>query len=354
MAARPAKLFANVDEELQRETENLKKSWMRHDEGMLREYLVQGVEDPRVNVSSILSRHSLIVALLGARFERLMEQELRFATVMNWLIPVLREAASNSDIEAIRHALATGADDAEGIPIPRFVGATYASLGSAGEEIAVPNYIEDALSSARPESEEAAFDDGVLSTFERLWRAALEQEAAAKVSVVELACGSANDYRYLHSFGLARLIDYTGIDLCENNVRNARAMFPEARFVAGNALAIDAPDRAFDYCLVQDLFEHLSVRALDYALDEVCRVTRRGFCLGLFSGFEGEDHVVRPVDDYHWNTLSIPRLTDHLGTKGFQVEVVHIETMLRWRFGCPKTHNPTAYTLFGQRQDRIE
>ena len=42
------------------ETERLKKSWMRYDRATLRDYLVQDVEDPRINVQSILTRHFLI------------------------------------------------------------------------------------------------------------------------------------------------------------------------------------------------------------------------------------------------------------------------------------------------------
>ena len=47
--------------------------------------LVQGVEDPRINVQSILTRHFLIEQLFGNRFAEVTEAELRFAVVMNWL-----------------------------------------------------------------------------------------------------------------------------------------------------------------------------------------------------------------------------------------------------------------------------
>src|SRR4051812_24408489 len=62
-----------MDELLRTETVNLTKSWMQHDREMLRDYLVTGVEDPRINVQSILSRHFLNVALFGKRFEGLFE-----------------------------------------------------------------------------------------------------------------------------------------------------------------------------------------------------------------------------------------------------------------------------------------
>jgi hypothetical protein len=45
---------------------------MQHDAGMLRDYLVAGVEDPRLNLQSVLSRHFLARALTGERFRALM------------------------------------------------------------------------------------------------------------------------------------------------------------------------------------------------------------------------------------------------------------------------------------------
>ena len=43
------------------------------------------MEDPRINVQSILTRQFLTKGLFGERFTSLMEQELRFGVVMNWL-----------------------------------------------------------------------------------------------------------------------------------------------------------------------------------------------------------------------------------------------------------------------------
>src|SRR5262249_28346975 len=42
---------------LKQETESLARSWARHESAWLRDYLVAGVEDPRINLQSILSRH---------------------------------------------------------------------------------------------------------------------------------------------------------------------------------------------------------------------------------------------------------------------------------------------------------
>src|SRR6478609_7571666 len=117
-----------MDEALQRETRNLIESWMQHDAGLLVDYLVSDVEDPRLNIQSILTRHFLIVSLFGARFERLLDAELRFASVLNWAYALQGELASSHDYAAIAHALRLGADDAEGIAIPSFVSSTYRLL----------------------------------------------------------------------------------------------------------------------------------------------------------------------------------------------------------------------------------
>ncbi len=346
---RPERIFHLMDARLHRELVNLAHSWMQHDSDTLRDYLVSGVEDPRLNVQSILLRHFLLVILFRTRFENVMEAELRFATVMNWALATLEQVAGPEDLRAIQHALETGADDAEGLAVPKFVTMTFQGLPAAPDGVPVPNYLEEWLDRAGQGSEVGALDDAVLSTFERAWAAALAKEGRAGLSVLELACGSANDYRFFERFGLARLIDYTGMDLCEKNIANARAMFPAARFESGNALEIAAPDAACDCCIAQDLFEHLSLDALERALDEVCRVTRRSVCLGFFNLHEGAEHIEQPLDRYHWNRLSVARLREGLHRRGFQVQIVHVETFLKWRLGCPQTHNPNAYTLFGER-----
>lgn len=323
---------------------------MQHDAAMLRDYLVAGVEDPRVNAQSILTRHSLIHHLFPGRFEALMEHELRFSAVLSWAGRILAEAGGNDDLRAIEHALRRGADDAEGIRIPRFVLTTYAGLPAAAGDLVVPNYLGAVFAQDVEGIDAPAPAPAILSTFADLWHGALRDCPTEPLTVLELACGSANDYRFFNSFGLARWIDYTGVDLCEKNIQNALEMFPQVRFAIGNALEINAPARAFAATLAQDLFEHLSPAALDRAMDEVCRVTDRILCLGLFNAWEGDEHLVQPLADYHWSRLSIPRLRQRLEQDGFDVRVIHIDTLLKWRCQCAETHNPNAYTLLAERR----
>ncbi len=328
----------DMEEQFKQETDGLKRSWGRHDQEVLRSYLVQDVEDPRINIQSILTRHFLIERIFGERFAELMEQELRFGLVVNWLLRLPDASVSAMGLHAVLDALLDGKDKAEGVKIPGYVSETFCGL-------AVPNYICDLLSWVPVESTDVPIPDYLMKTFQKIWQEVLEGERAERICVVEPGCGSANDYRFIDACGMGRFLDYTGFDLCEKNVRNAKQMFPNVRFEAGNILEIDAPDDAFDYCFIHDVFEHLSVEAMEAAIAEVCRVTRQDVCVGFFNMYAGEQHVVKAVDDYHWNKLSMGRTKAIFKRYASCVHVVHIDTFLKSQFNCSDTHNKGAYTF---------
>jgi ubiquinone/menaquinone biosynthesis C-methylase UbiE len=181
--------------------------------------------------------------------------------------------------------------------------------------------------------------------FEGLWRQRLAKVRRPRLKVLEAACGSANDYRSLAGCGLAAHLEYLGVDLGEKNVRNASAMFPDARFEVGNVFELPYPDGAFECTLVQDLFEHLSADGLARAVAELCRVTRRALCAGFFNLDEIPEHVIRPVEEYHWNTLSLDRVRELFEARGGAVQALHTGAVLRWQASRAETHNPNAYTL---------
>lgn len=332
---------------LQRETEALRRSWDQHDAGFLDHYLVSGVEDPRINVQSILTRHFLLGAMFGERFSELQKQELEFAAALNWLLALQDEIAADEGRVAIRLGLEHDVENMEGFAIPHFARRLWRTAAGGQRERPVPDYLRALLEAParRP------LDSPVADTFLRLWaaRLAAEPRPPTPFTVLELACGSANDYRALEACGLARLIAYTGLDLNAKNIVNARARFPAARFEEGNALALAAADGAYDCVVVHDLFEHLSPAALPVAVAECCRVTRHAACLGFFSVAETTDHVIRPTVEYHWNTLSAERLRGLFRQHGFEANVIHIGTFLKWLTGDASTHNPNAYTFILQR-----
>jgi SAM-dependent methyltransferase len=343
-------------ESLQRETDKLVRSWMRHEPAMLRDYLVADVEDPRLNIQSIITRQFLVSALFGGRFQQLMDEELRFAVATNWLLALSKTLSTSGEWQAVAHALRRGADEAEGIEIPACIRRICPALPVTADGLPVPNYLDETLRALEQADGIAPSLASALDLFIGLWRRALADEMRCEpvLRVLEPGCGSANDYRFLEACGLARLLDYTGFDLCEKNVLNARALFPGARFETGNVFDIAAPDKSFDCLFVHDLFEHLSPEGLEAAAAEICRVTRRRLCLAFFSMDEIPEHVVRPLEDYHWNTLSVDRTRELFSRHGFAAQAVHIGTFLRWAAGCEHTHNQNAYTLLLQGEAPLE
>lgn len=317
-----------------------------------------GVEDPRINLQSILSRHFLVWQLVGTRFDSLMRQEYRFAAVMDWLF---RIAKLDRDLEGravTLDALRKGSDNAEGLEIPSFVLQSFTELRRELGESRIPNYLEAFLHPDISEAQGPSSAEGVLNTFLTIWHQVLmggpgpgllasgQAPPSGRISVLEPACGSANDYRFLHSYGVAAFCDYTGFDLCLKNIQNAKTLFPEGRFEQGNVFEIPAADKQFDVCIIHDLFEHLSLEGLEQAVSEICRVTRTGICAGFFQMDEIPDHVVRPLENYYWNLLSVEKTKRIFVEQGFEARVVHIGGFLSAEFGCRETHNENAYTFF--------
>jgi ubiquinone/menaquinone biosynthesis C-methylase UbiE len=145
-------------------------------------------------------------------------------------------------------------------------------------------------------------------TYERLWSQTLATQTAPKLKVLELACGSANDYRYFDSYGLARFLVYTGIDLNEKNVVNAKKRFPGVRFDQGSILDLPYESSSFDYVTAFDIFEHLSLQAMEHAMAQAVRVTKRGFLVAFFIMADVPGHTERPKETYHWNELSADQI----------------------------------------------
>lgn len=334
-----------MDPSLEKETQALRRMWERHAAEDLRDYLVASVEDPRLNLSSILTRHFLVELLFGARFAALQEAEVRFSMAMNWMLQRFEHPMIDEDIESLRLGLRRPMAVVEGVTLPHFLHHLYMRLPETVAGLHVPNYLDDLLTPDLLAMTPVRLPDHVLNTFARLWHQGLQGLEAPRLSVLEPACGSANDYRFFAPFGLARFLDYAGFDLCEKNVRNARALCPEADFQVGNVLHIERADQSVDVLLAHDVFEHLSPLALDQSLAEVLRVTRRAMCLGFFQMHEEPEHLIRPVEEYHWNRLSLPRLREKFEAAGFAVQAIHLDTFLMRQFAGEPTHNPHACVL---------
>jgi SAM-dependent methyltransferase len=337
-----------MNEALNLESQRLARSWMQHDAGMLRDYLVSSVEDPRINLQSILTRHFLIQSVSGDQFAQVMEQECRFSAALNWLMNLARQSANPEELRVVQYALQHGSDNAEGIELPRFLLQTYASLPMAIDDVSIPNYLDAALTHATFVEGKIRFDAMALDTFIAIWAGSMrsrESSGQPILSAIEPACGSAIDYRFIRAAGIGSLVDYHGFDICQKNVENARALFPDINVSEGNIFEIPRADKSFDVCYFHDLLEHLSLEGLAVAVAEICRVTRWGICAGFFNMNEIPETIEQPIDEYHWNVLSLDAVRELFLQHGFNARVLHIGTVLVQRFGCAYTHNPNAYTF---------
>ncbi|MCA1569150.1 MAG: class I SAM-dependent methyltransferase, partial [Chloroflexi bacterium] len=189
------------------------------------------------------------------------------------------------------------------------------------------------------------------TAFEQRWSAELSERTARPLSVLEFACGSANDFRAFVSYGLARHLDYTGVDLTAKNIENALRRFPDARFEVGNIMDLPYADASFDFVIAADIFEHLAPDELERALDEACRLARRGVVLTFFNMSGGPEHLVQRKRAYHWNRLSAPRVEEHLRRHFSTVTTIPVATWLKDRFGYRHSYNRNAYTIIAENSE---
>lgn len=298
----------------------LERMWARKPAEMLDRYLVSGYQNPAINVQSILLRHYLIRRLFGEAFDDVMEEEIRLAIELN---EMLRTRARDLGV-----TMAPYTDPFRHAQVTRVEGAI------AGRD----------------------------TVFAGRWAAILADRQAEAIPVLEFACGSANDYRAFADQGLARFLDYTGVDLTAKNIANARRRFPGIRFEVGDVVSLPYADGAFDCVIASDVFEHLPLEGMERALDEAARLAREAVVLSFFSMADIPDHIVRPKGAYHVNRLSRARVEARLRERFPVVTATPIAPWLAERYGYPHSYNRNAWTVIAERpsaspgsgvQDRI-
>ena len=289
------------------EESKLKQSWAAYSPETLDAYLVSGYQNPRINPQSIIARHFFVRQLFGSEFDDLMQEELRFCVESN---------------EALRQRAAE-------------MGVTMGVFTNPDKRAAVERVC--AVIADREQ------------IFERRWREALAAKSAEPISVLELACGSANDYRSLASYGIARFLDYTGVDLNDKNIANAKARFASVDFEVGSILDLPYDDRSFDYVLAFDIFEHLSLPAMEQAMSEAVRLARRGLVFAFFIMTDAQEHNQRLKRSYHWNELSASKIEEMLRAEFPHTQSRHIPTFLKQNFDYGHYYNKKAYTVVAER-----
>lgn len=319
------------------EGQRLAQHWSRYGRDQLDSYLIQDVEHPSINPQSVLIRAFVIDRLFPGEFAEMIEEELFFAACACHVLQANRQGRLRELFEAVRN---TEADAA----LPEFLRRDFRL--ETGRLFDLEQLIAGLAKAITLGFEHFS------SPFQDVWRQQFQGRSAAAPRIIELGCGSANDYRFWDSYGIAPQVDYVGIDVCEANISNARSRFPKIRFLTGDACCIDEQDRSFDVVLACDLLEHLSPAALDAALVEIERLARDEVWLSLFNASDAAAHIFQPVDDYHWNTLSLSETSRHLGAAGFSTEVVSIADVLEQRFSGYRHYNRAARILIGRRDVR--
>ena len=311
------------------ENESLRWSWERHEAEELDSYMIADVEDPRIHCQSILTRALVADTLWPGEFTDLIDAEQRFGIVMTWILQQFKSGTPPADLY----------DKVVERDCPGFVAETHYWLP---QQRIVRDYVTLSL-----QNHEAQLPDIALQTFTDLWREALaERSVEQPLRLLEAACGSANDYRFLEAFGFAPFLNYTGFDISPKNIDNARRRFPEADFFVGSAFDTGLPDGAYDFVFTHDLFEHLSPDGLEAAFGELLRVTGRQAWLHFFNlSTSAAEHEIVPVDHYHWNLLSLKQLERSIPPEFGAPEVIPIPEFLNDQFGCADYYNKEAVTL---------
>lgn len=294
---------------IEQEKQTLKSSWANLDPDALDDYLVSGFQNPQVNAQSILTRHHLVRELFpDDDFDELMHGEIEHSARATM---ALYDRADELNIRM----------------------GTFVSESKRAQVRMVTDAIKDWQ-----------------GDYEKKWAATLAgKEVGHRLSVLEFACGSANDYRYFDRYGIAKFLDYTGIDLNDNNIRNARRRYPDVDFQVQNVLELPFDDRSYDYVVVFDLFEHMSLEAMEQALGEACRIARKGLILTFFSMADIPEHEVRPKRAYFFNRLSKDKVQKLLESKFGPVQTARIRDLMD-AYGERSSSNPNAWTMFATRR----
>ncbi|HUW62657.1 MAG TPA: class I SAM-dependent methyltransferase [Candidatus Bathyarchaeia archaeon] len=316
------------------EDERLRWAWDRYTQEHLDSYLVSGVEDPRINFQSILTRALIADSLFSGRFDALIDAEWRFGLCLTWLLERLRNVPDGWSI--LDHL--ENRDEAQ---CPHFLIETYHALQH--DDCPIPDYISQALSNFLAPALVTCVP--ALSVFERLWNETLARCPEAFLSVLEAGCGSANDYRFIVSHGLAGFVRYTGFDISAKNIANARRRFPDVDFTQASVFDIPAETGEYEYVFAHDLFEHLSPPAFDKALSEVLRVAKKEVWLSFFNMDDIPNHEFHDVGKYHLNRLSVNRTVEFMLEHASHVDVVDIPRLVSSKFGYGAYYNQRARTL---------
>lgn len=317
------------------EGRRLGQHWDRMGPQELDRYLIQDVEHPAYNAQSVLIRAFIIDRMFPREATEIIEAELYYSACASFALTGNREGWFAPLYHALRHG-------APGYELPPFLRKeqrdrfdSYFDVSELYDDLAIGL---------------AVGFDNFSSPFEEVWRGFLKDRQRRPCRLVELGCGSANDFRQWSACGVSSLLEYTGIDVSKTNIGNARRRFRDEKFLVGDICSIDADEQSFEVTVAFDVYEHLSPSSLTAALSESLRVTRDECWMSFFNAIDAPQHTFREVDDYHWNDLSIPMLKAEVRASGFEVESYSVAEILEGRFDGYRHYNHEAHLLAATRK----
>lgn len=329
-----------TDLEVELENERLRASWNCFPIEHLDTYLSIEEQDQRINAHSILTRALLVDTLWPGKFDALIDEEMRFGIVMTWLLQRLKAGAERM---ALLNRILRCADGAEDQGVPEIVRATAKWL--QGDGCAIPDYISDALISFDPGRFQSLLGESALDTFYGIWAAQLKGLTAGPIRVLEVACGSGNDFQAIRDCGIGAFIRYSGFDISSKNIENARRKFPEVDFFEASILNSGLENESFDYVFAHDVIGHLSGEGMDCALHEIMRIVREEAWIHCYNAVEIPRHEIRPFEQYFRNRISIPQFCASLTALGGSVRVIPLPDLLRRKFGFVQDYTATSATF---------
>jgi SAM-dependent methyltransferase len=322
----------------------LKASWDCFPADHLATYLGVEEQDQRINTHSILTRALLIDTLWPGMFDDLIDGEFRFGIVMTWLLRELKSGATRYGLQDELYASPPSQR------IPGIVSQTAAWLQL--DTCPIPDYLSEALMFLNPDHPPWYLFEPALNTFRGLWSAHLAGQAAEPIHVLELACGSGNDFKAIRDCGLAAHLRYSGFDISWKNIRNACDLFPGVDFFEASILDSGLPDNSYDYIFVHDMIGHLSPRGMEVALGEIMRIVRKEAWLHCYNVANIDRHEIHPFQSYYRNRLSIPQVTASLEMAGAAVETISISDLSYRKFGYVPDYTATSGTFLARKVRR--
>ncbi|OHA07867.1 MAG: hypothetical protein A2934_00220 [Candidatus Sungbacteria bacterium RIFCSPLOWO2_01_FULL_47_10] len=175
----------------------------------------------------------------------------------------------------------------------------------------------------------------------------LKNREIKKISLLDAGCGSGNYYESFQKSGMHHLLEYTGIDIAEKNIKNCKRLYPDINFSVADISALPFPDNAFDIVLACQIFEHLPPELLESTLFHSYRVAKEALIINFFCEKDIPEHVILPKDDlYYWNRLSRKKIMETLACPSSHITIVDNYSGRRWTNLVFMKKYPVSYSTW--------